>query len=353
MKLADVASYMIALAMVALPTTSVKMSDTDDENGEREHDLDETGSKRTTPMNCDAQSGCGPTSQGLNDETCAYHSLEMYLARSRRRRNSKPYEVPDSCPNHDPASGARIQCVSMPLGFPAAPIADPNGKVFKFGLHLEDCEPVDNVAGKQRNEIKVWDKSPHEMLGCFGSTMRYTWSFFIDPSMKVTNRFTHLFQIKGQGGDTQKPFATFTGVNDTDGVAKLQVRNCSYSPANPEWSQRGLTGETVIRELEWSRVIGHWVQASVEVTLRTMEDGGRYKVSLAYANGTSILQMDEPAGMWRPANAGYSSNRFLKPKWGIYRANVDSNIGPGDLNNATVYFANLGIERAVANGNCS
>ena len=49
--------------------------------------------------------------------------------------------------------------------------------------------------------------------------MRYTWDFFVDSDMGLSRKFTHIMQIKGSGGDGEKPFVTFTGNKDN---AKLQ-----------------------------------------------------------------------------------------------------------------------------------
>lgn len=278
-----------------------------------------------------------------SDGVTAYDALEATLAKSRRRRNSKPYEVPDSCENYESHTGARIQCSNETPGLP------PSDEVFKFRLLLGDCEPVAQKGDRARNEIKIWGNSPDELKGFFNTTMRYTWWFMIDSSMRVSRRFTHLFQLKAVGGDSQHPLATFTGVKDRSGNTIFEIRNCSYSKKNPDYARNGLDGDTKIRQLAWSSVTGHWVKATVEATTLEIGEGGRLKVDLVYANGTSLLSMDEAVGLWRGANEEYFANDYVRPKWGIYRKTVASNIEDGDLNDATVYFANFTIE-AVSHG---
>eukprot|EP00935_MAST-01C_sp_MAST-1C-sp1_P002877 g2877.t1 len=87
-----------------------------------------------------------------------------------------------------------------------------HGEVFKFYLDLDkDCEPVSNAVGKQRNEIKVFSKSDDSLKGLYGSTMRYSWKFKVNSTMRVSKKFTHIFQMKFVGGDSSKPAVTFTG----------------------------------------------------------------------------------------------------------------------------------------------
>ena len=75
------------------------------------------------------------------------------------------------------------------------------GEAFRFDVHLNgiDCEPVANVAGRQRNEIKVYANSDDLLKGYYGSTMLYTWEFKVDSTMLVSRKFTHIFQVPSAG----------------------------------------------------------------------------------------------------------------------------------------------------------
>jgi hypothetical protein len=208
----------------------------------------------------------------------------------RRRRSGFPFEVADDkdkkyrkkgkgCPDYDKSTGPRIECAQPPPGLPPALTV---ARVFKFELHREDCDPTAPTTKptKSRNEIKVYAKSPKLLKGYEGDTMEYKWWFYVDPNMTVTSRFTHIFQIKAVGGDTQKPLATITVVDKgTGSEPQLQVRSAAYSIANPEWARTNMTGESVRAETGFNSLKGKWVQAQVDATMKTEAQGGRLKSS--------------------------------------------------------------------------
>lgn len=207
--------------------------------------------------------------------------------------------------------------------------------VFDFQLHYAlDCEPVANKLDRQRNEIKVYSNSDDRLKGYYGDTMVYSWSFRIHPDMKVSRKFTHLFQLKFVGGDSQQPAATFSGaVTGYHSKKKIlfQVRNTSHS---------GLR-ENKLATAPWSQFTGQWVNATVEATMLPIDRGGRLKVSLSRADtGATILSVDEAAGLWR------DGNEFMRPKWGLYRQSKHPLITEEDsLNNAEMYMADVCIRR--------
>jgi hypothetical protein len=215
-------------------------------------------------------------------------------------------------------------------------------KSFNFKLLTTDVESVSLTAGKQRVEVKVYSKSPDNLKGFEGETMKYSWRFRASEDMKLSYRFTHLFQFKfvsqvvdGERiGDTQKPAATLTAVQPKGGSpAVLQVRNTSTSNM----------AENVLATVPWSEVAGHWVSVDLTATNKLMEDGGNMRVIIKRDNdGKDLLSIDSPVDMWRPGNA------FCRPKWGIYRA-FDSRTQAGrhgpKLNDASVDFADICIDK--------
>ena len=80
---------------------------------------------------------------------------------------------------------------------------------------------------RQRNEIKVYDKSDDGLKGFYGSTMVYTWSFRVSEGMRVSNRFTHLFQLKFVGGDASMPAVTFSGQKYSSGREVFEGGVCA------------------------------------------------------------------------------------------------------------------------------
>ena len=56
--------------------------------------------------------------------------------------------------------------------------------------------------------------------------------------------------------------------------------------------------------------------------------------------GESVVSLDQAAELWR------DGNEFIRPKWGIYRQSEHALIRPGDLNDARIFGANIGVNLA-------
>ena len=251
------------------------------------------------------------------DGLTAYEQIEANLGIAS-------IESPDYQRNRVPCHPGftHINCVPKPSWA--------HGDVFQFDLHLDTgCDPVKGAVGKQRNEIKANDKSDDSLKGFYGQTMKYTWAFQVNNTMMVSKKFTHIFQAKFVGGDSQKPAVTFTGATKK-GVDMLEVRTSPASDA----------AVRVLGSVPWSAIKGQWVQATVEMTVLPIDEGGRLKVHIAKVDtGESVLSLDRAAGLWR------KGNEFIRPKWGIYRQSEHRLIQPGDLNDAQVNFADFCISR--------
>jgi len=177
----------------------------------------------------------------------------------------------------------------------------------------------------------VFSNSDDSLKGFHGETMIYSWKFRVHSTMLVSRKFTHLFQMKFVGGDSQKPAVTFSGAQRS-GSSHFQVRNTSMSNMS----------ENVLTAVPWSDVTGRWLSATVKATMLPIESGGRLRVDITRTdNGHSLISLDEPAGLWRPGN------EFMRPKWGIYRSKIHPNIQPGDLNDAKVYFTDFCIQKVA------
>ncbi|MCR8634182.1 hypothetical protein [Paenibacillus radicis (ex Xue et al. 2023)] len=199
----------------------------------------------------------------------------------------------------------------------------PVGNAFIFYLHRDaDGDPTGTTSGNQRNEIKVYAGSNDNLKGFQGETLTYKWKFKVDSTMLVSKRFTHIFQLKSEGGDNDHPIVTFSGAKTSSGD-ELQIRYSSSSSS----------GDTILKSIDWSSVQGTWIEATV--TAR-MSDNGSLSVSLKKLDGTTLASYSKSSGvdMWRSGN-------FIRPKWGIYRSLEDIT----NLNDAKVYFANFSITK--------
>jgi hypothetical protein len=193
-------------------------------------------------------------------------------------------------------------------------VSEPVGSVFQFILHAEgDVDP--SYSDRQRNEVKVYNRSDKRLQGFEGTTFTYRWKFRIDPEMAISTRFAHLFQIKPVGGDEVQPILTFTVAND-----QFQVRYLQSSASSIEYLSR----------LPYASAKGVWLDAAV--TAKNSENG-TLSVTIKKLDGSVLVSHSSNSiDMWR-------GSEFNRPKWGIYRGLFD---GMGE---AKVQFANFSITR--------
>jgi len=181
------------------------------------------------------------------------------------------------------------------------------GNHFVFLIHRDsdwDRDTYPATTDRQRNEIKTYEGSAANLKALEGETFLLTWKFKINPTMPVSKSFTHLFQLKGVGGDEQQPLVTFTGAKK-NGVDVFEVR---YSPASGAADQFLVT-------LPWSTVRGQWIAATVQATFGQT---GALSVRLAGEDGGVLLDLSQTGiDLWREGS-------FIRPKWGIYRSLADA-----------------------------
>ncbi|MDB5084802.1 MAG: hypothetical protein JWN30_1688, partial [Bacilli bacterium] len=172
------------------------------------------------------------------------------------------------------------------------------GNVFLFTLHYPaDGDPTNlSATDRQRNEIKVYDGSNDNLKGYQGTTFTYRWMFKPDRSMIISNRFTHLFQIKSNGG-SEAPLITFTGENG----------NFILIYTDPAGHRHDL------KTLSWNSVQDTWMQATVTATY---SHHGALSVTLNKLDGSKLISYSSSdIDLWL-------NDQFCRPKWGIYRGKV-------------------------------
>jgi hypothetical protein len=202
-----------------------------------------------------------------------------------------------------------------------------NTHVFAFHI-LRDidgdrCRP--GTTDRQRMEIKTYNQSPQKYLAFEGEIHTYRWKFKLDSGFQPSGSFTHIFQIKPQGGsDDGLPIITFT-----PRLASPERFEVSFNPSDN-------TGKSPIRvaEANLSAFKGEWIDAYVRVL---NADEGRAEVILTRLSDGEVLieWSNNNIDMWR---AGANFNR---PKWGIYR----SLNTPGVLRDETVLFNDFCIAK--------
>ena len=203
------------------------------------------------------------------------------------------------------------------------------GNHFVFLLHRDSDRDRDTYPGtsdRQRNEIKTYEGSAENLKAREGETFLLTWKFKINPAMPVSRNFTHLFQLKGVGGDEQQPLVTFTGEKKND-VDVFEVR---FSPGSGAADQ-------FLATLPWVTVRGQWIAATVQATFGQT---GALSVRLVGEDGLAILNFSQTGiDLWRGGS-------FIRPKWGIYRSLADATNLSADEED--VRFHRFSISKLVA-----
>jgi hypothetical protein len=193
-----------------------------------------------------------------------------------------------------------------------------------------DRVPMSQGGDRSRTEIKLAPSKGgvHEAFKAHeGDTQVYTWRFRIAPGVKFSQNFTHIHQIKANGGPfADAPVITFTPLSN----GQMEVRHVADKLAKAD--------HTVLGSAPLAALLGKWIDVREEITYSNTQ--GHYKLALRELQGAPLLAIDK-AGlqMWR------SGADHLRPKWGIYRKHDPAlNQHAEDI----VYFANFGITRGAA-----
>jgi hypothetical protein len=191
------------------------------------------------------------------------------------------------------------------------------GPHFVFLAHRDIDTDRQTNFDRSRIEIKVAPSGGHDALKARkGQTFTYTWRFRIDPGMKFSNRFTHMFQLKSSEGDAGAPLLTITGRGG--GAGKLQVIHT------------GPPSRGVLDDVSLAGLQGVWLQVLVRATF---SDNGKLYMTISKPNGDKVITVDEQnIDMWRDGD-------HIRPKWGIYRGKSNQLRAAED----TVGFANFAI----------
>jgi hypothetical protein len=200
----------------------------------------------------------------------------------------------------------------------------------------QDMVKLADGGDRSRTEIKIAPSigGAHEPFKAReGDTFSYAWRFRIAPEMKFSSSFTHIHQIKAQGGKfSDPPLITFTPLAN----GKMDVRHVGDN-------QKDAALSTTIGTVPLAAVQGQWIDAKQDITFSNTQ--GRYALTLRNQKNEIILNIEKNGlSLWR------TGADHMRPKWGIYRKHhVALNQHIAD----TIYFANLAITRgSKPDSNC-
>lgn len=199
-----------------------------------------------------------------------------------------------------------------------------NAYVFRFFIHVTPDNDRCIHFDRQRNEIKVYEKSPEELKAFHGDSIVYSWKFKLDSAFQPSTGFTHIHQLKAVGGNDKLPLITLTPrKGSTD---KMQIR---YADST---SIRTLISEKL------SLFKGCWIAVSEHVLFA---EKGAYEVTFFRLPDSTIIfhYKNSNIKMWR------DKANFIRPKWGIYRSLSDQQ----DLRDEKVLFNAFEIKKVGVN----
>lgn len=270
-------------------------------------------------------------SQGVTSGNEAYDWIEDVFGRGS-------IEAPDLYSNNGPDGGPHI------IGGTDEQV----GNYFKFIIHFADGDRDKGRDDRQRNEIKVYDKSDDKLKGFLGKTFEYSWKFKVGDDLKVTKHFTHLFQLKpvksddaGDNINVSSPLLTITA-NVRSSKSGLEVRHTHYEDKSTGETENNTLAHTAyMDDVSWSNDIqGQWLEAFVRVDYS--EQGNLYMAITPLGETEPMIEINESnLELWRSGLDGGEDN-FVRPKWGIYRSlNAENEL---NQDQDEVYFADFKVK---------
>jgi hypothetical protein len=148
-----------------------------------------------------------------------------------------------------------------------------------------------------------------------GDTFTHRWKFRLPEKFYVSSEYTHIHQIKPEGGDSGNPAFTLTARKLRTGREVLQLIYRGPIRANDDPSVNWYPCQVDLAPFK-----GEWVYAEETITY---DNPGAYSIKLVRIRDMKVLmeyiyspeQYDEtdPFVMFRKGNS------YIRPKFGIYR----------------------------------
>jgi hypothetical protein len=237
--------------------------------------------------------------------------------------------------------------------------------VFAFSLHYDPANPAgadgDMNSGfpdRQRLELKTMNTGPldaahpEDLMYSTGGGDAFThrWKFRLPPDFAVSSEFTHIHQIKPEGGDSGNPIFSLTARRKSDGSKVMQL--IYRGPVRPsgDSSQNSYPCEVSLRDF-----LGEWVR--VEETA-IYDNPGAYQFKAVRIRDLKVLmhyvyfpQKYEEKKYLDPFVMYRQGNTYIRPKFGFYRRirHLDNfSVVAGDvldIKNETILYADFELEK--------
>jgi len=224
-----------------------------------------------------------------------------------------------------------------------------NENVFAFITHRGSDRNATGDWTRQRVEIKVDHRSNAGRDYCAvaedeGRSFIYRWKFKLPADFAVSTQFSHIHQIKNEGGDATQPIIALTARAASDRRVQLTY----YAPGSSDPTYWVNNANSL------GAYLGQWVQCEESVTYSSNPAQAAYSLTISrVADGQILMNYTAPANTiqtWREGNT------HGRPKFGLYRriytgGNPGNNTEPNAANavsglkDETVLFADFEVVR--------
>ena len=224
--------------------------------------------------------------------------------------------------------------------------------VFAFVMHHDVDRNATGDWTRQRVEIKIDHRanSPgRNFCGLGGAdegrSFIHRWKFKLPSDFAVSSEFTHIHQIKNEGGDASQPVVALTvrAINSSD--ERMQLTYYAPSSSSPVYWLN--TSNSL------NAYLGQWVQCEERITYSSDPLTAAYSLKIIRIDDNqTLMDYTAPSGIytWR------TGNTYGRPKFGLYRRiftgnNPGNNIEPNPANavaglkDETILYADFEVER--------
>jgi hypothetical protein len=222
--------------------------------------------------------------------------------------------------------------------------------VFAFVMHHDTDRSVTGDWTRQRTEIKIDHRNNINNPGrdfCAlggadeGRSFIYRWKFKLPTDFAVSNEFTHIHQIKNEGGDSSQPVITLTARRvGTQRRMQLIYRapTFGFGGTSPENSpMRYLAGNSGNSLDDY---LGEWVSCEVHIVYSSDPEQAAYSIKVTRMRDNRVLldythsnvnyaAIERDPGKWQFVT-WRTGNTHGRPKFGLYRR-IFSGSNPGNF----------------------
>ena len=227
-----------------------------------------------------------------------------------------------------------------------------NKNVFAFLTHRGNDRNATGDWTRQRVEIKVDHRNNAGRDYCAvsedeGRVFIYRWKFKLPAELAVSTEFSHIHQIKNEGGDASQPIVALTA-RAMSGNTDRRLQLTYYAPGSSSPAYWVNAANSL------DDYLGQWVQCEESVSYSSNQAQAAYSLKITrITDGQVLMNYTAPANSiqtWRDGNT------HGRPKFGLYRrifsgnspgtnTEPDSSNAVSGLKDEVVLFADFEIVR--------